>query len=133
VAYQLPETHIEPKNGYKLLQPHDRDEQPESERTQRHIQRLLKAGFIEVEPVGSDWQFFAFCERLRNMTPYEIARDWQEYQREARARVGLSEKSVWEALGDFAFELFDLMMRLLLGLPGVQEEKEGRDQPEVAV
>jgi hypothetical protein len=53
-------------NGYKLVQPHE-GEQPESEGTERRIQRLLKAGFVEVEPVGSDWQYFAFCERLRNM------------------------------------------------------------------
>jgi hypothetical protein len=117
---------------YKPLQTHEGDQQPESERTERHIQRLLKAGFVEVVPVGSDWRFFAFCERLRNMSPAEIAKDWQEYQQEARERLGLSENSVWEMLGEFAVELFDLMMRLLLGLPGVQEEKEGRDQPKVA-
>jgi hypothetical protein len=110
-------------NGYKPVRPYV-GEQPESEGTQRHIQRLLKAGFVEVEPVGSDWQFFTFRERLRNMSPYEIAKEWQEIQRESRERLGISEKSFGEILGELAFDVFDMMMRLLLGLPTKEEEEE---------
>jgi hypothetical protein len=51
---------------------------------ERLIRRLLKAGFTEVAPVGDDWQYFAFCERLRHMSPYEVMREWQEIQREMR-------------------------------------------------
>jgi hypothetical protein len=107
-------------NGYKPVQP-SKGEQPESEGTQRHIQRLLKAGFVEVEPVGSDWQYFAFRERLRNMSPYEIARDWEFYQKEARERAGLSDKTFGEILGECVDNA--LYMRLLLGLPPEEEDE----------
>jgi hypothetical protein len=76
------------KNGYKPVRPYV-GEQQESEYTSRYIQRLLKAGFVEVEPVGSDWQFFTFRERLRNMSPFAIAKEWQEIQRESRERLGM--------------------------------------------
>ena len=115
-------------NGYKPLQTNGEEEVPESEYNERLVQRLRKAGFVEVEPVGSDWQFFAFRERLRHMSPYEIARDWQEYQWEARERLGLSEKTFGELLGELAFELFDIIMRLLLGLP-LEEDEEERKKP----
>jgi hypothetical protein len=115
-------------NGYKPLGQQEGDP-PESEYTQRRIKRLLKAGFVEVEPVGRDWQYFAFCERLRNISPNEVVRDWQEYQREARERLGLTDKTLREAFADLAFELFDLVMRLLLGLPTAEEEERNGKQP----
>jgi len=113
-------------NGYKPVQNHE-GEQPESEHTERYVQRLLKAGFVEVEPVGNDWQFFAFRERLRTMSPYELATEWQEYQREARERLGISEKTFGEILAELAFGLFDLIMRLLLDIPLEDEEKEKKE------
>jgi hypothetical protein len=69
---------------YKPLQTNEEDNQPETEKNERHIRRLLKAGWTEVAPVGDDWQYFAFCERLRNMSPAEIAQEWQEIQREMK-------------------------------------------------
>ena len=110
-------------NGYKPVRPYT-DEQPESEYTERRIQRLLKAGFVEVEPVGNDWRFFAFCEHLRNMSPYEIVQDWQEIQRTSRERLGISEKSLGEMLGELTFATFDMLMRLFLGLPPEEEEQK---------
>jgi hypothetical protein len=79
-------------NGYKLVQPHE-GEPPESEGTERRVQRLLKAGFVEVEPVGSDWQFFAFREKLRTMSPYELVRDWQTYQHDEAYPIVKTKKS----------------------------------------
>jgi hypothetical protein len=118
-------------NGYKPVRLYE-GEQPESEYTERYVERLLKAGFVEVEPVGRDWEYFAFRERLRNMSPYDIARDWQEYQKEARDRLGISEKSFGELLAELAFGAFDLIMHLLLDIPLEDEEKEedqrGRQQ-----
>ena len=72
---------------YKPLEIQEEDIQPESEYNERLIQRLIKAGWTEVAPVGSDWRYFAFCERLRHMTPAEISREWQEIQREMRERT----------------------------------------------
>ena len=110
-------------NGYKPVRPYT-GEQPESEPTERHIQRLLKAGFVEVEPVGNDWQFFAFCEHFRNMSPYEIVQDWQEIQRESRVFLGTDEKSWGQILGEGTFAAFDMLMRLLLGLPPEDEHQK---------
>ena len=69
---------------YKALEEHEGDAQPEGESNERLIQRLLKAGWTEVAPVGDDWQYFAFCERLRHMSPAQISQEWQEIQREMR-------------------------------------------------
>jgi hypothetical protein len=80
--------------AYKPLQIHEEDTQPETEKNERHIQRLIKAGFTEVAPVGSDWQYFAFCERLRNMSPAEISKEWQEIQREMTDSPGFSGRPV---------------------------------------
>lgn len=69
---------------YKALEIPEKDLQPEGEYNERLVRRLLKAGFTEVAPVGDDWQYFAFCERLRKMSPYEVMQEWQEIQREMR-------------------------------------------------
>ena len=66
--------------------------------TERHIQRLLKAGFVEVEPVKSDWQFFSFVSGFETCPPGEVAREWHELQRESRERLGLNEKSLGEMI-----------------------------------
>jgi len=69
---------------YKPLNIPKEDIHPEGERNERLVRRLLKAGFTEVAPVGDDWDYFAFCERLRNMSPYEVMRESQEMQRRMR-------------------------------------------------
>jgi hypothetical protein len=69
---------------YKPVKIPGQDVQPESEKTERLVKRLLKAGFTEVAPVGDDWDYFAFCERLRHMSPYEVMRESQEIQRRMR-------------------------------------------------
>jgi hypothetical protein len=58
------------------------------------------------------------------MSPFAIAKEWQEIQRESRERLRISEKSFSEILGELAFDVFDMMMRLLLGLPTKEEEEE---------
>jgi hypothetical protein len=113
----------------KPLQTDGEGEEPETQGNERLVQRLRKAGFVEIEPDAWDKRHYAFCERLRNMSPEETAREWQGLQREARERLGIDKKSFGEKLGDFTFELFDLMMRLLLGLPPEQEERKMRDKP----
>jgi hypothetical protein len=57
------------------------------------------------------------------MSPYELARDWQEYQREARERMGLSEKTIGEKFGEMLFDVFDLLILLLRGSP-IEEKEE---------
>jgi hypothetical protein len=108
----------------KRLQKDREGEQPESPSNERLVQRLRKAGFVEVEPDAWDKRYYAFCERLRNMSPEDVAKEWQELQRESRERLGINEKSFGEMLGELTFEVFDMLMRLLLGLPPEEEEKE---------
>ena len=69
---------------YKPLNIPEEDIHPEGEHNERLVRRLLKAGFTEVAPVGDDWEYFAFCERLRNMSPYEVMLESQEIQRRMR-------------------------------------------------
>ncbi len=54
----------------------------------------------------------------------EVSREWQELQRESRERLGITEKSFGQKLGELTFEVFDMLMRLLLGLPPEDEERE---------
>jgi len=69
---------------YKPLNIPEEDIHPEGEYNTRLIRRLLKAGFTEVAPVGDDWNYFAFCERLSHMSPYEVMLESQEMQRRMR-------------------------------------------------
>ena len=51
------------------LQTKEVEDVPETEYHERLVERLRKAGFVEVEPTTQDKRYYAFCERLRNMSP----------------------------------------------------------------
>ena len=98
---------------YKPLEIHEEDSQPESESHERLIHRLLKAGWTEVAPVGYDWEYFAFCERLRNMSPYEVMQEWQEIQRGMREGTPKEFDPENDWLNIFCKALKDMMKALI--------------------
>lgn len=57
----------------KPLQTDREGDQPESPGKERLVERLRKAGFVEVEPDAWDKRYYAFCERLRNMSSEQTA------------------------------------------------------------
>jgi hypothetical protein len=109
---------------YKPLEIHEEEIQPESESNERLVQRLLKAGWTEVAPVGDDWQYFAFCERLRHMSPAEISREWQEIQREMRE--GRPGKKEYDPENDWLVQLCKMLRDMMKALINEQIEEDGR-------
>jgi hypothetical protein len=110
--------------AYKPLQLHAVDTQPETEKNERRIQRLLKAGFTEVAPVGDDWQYFAFCERLRNMSPAEISEEWQEIQREMKQ--GTPSVMEYDPGKDWLLQLCKMLKDMMQALINEGIEEAGR-------
>ena len=102
------------------------DMQPEGEYNERLIQRLIKAGFTEVAPVGDDWQYFAFCERLRHMSPAEISREWQEIQRAMREGTPL--KKEYPPENDWLLLLCKMLKDMMKALINDQIEEDERQR-----
>lgn len=109
---------------YKPLDISEEDRQPEGEYTERLVRRLLKAGFTEVAPVGDDWQYFAFCERLRNMSPYEVMQEWQEIQREMRE--GTPHQKEFDPEKDWFMQLCKMIKDMMKALREEGIEENGR-------
>jgi hypothetical protein len=89
---------------------------------------ILRPGWTEVAPVGDDWQYFAFCERLRHMSPTEISQEWQEIQRELRE--GTQGKKEHDPRNDW-LALFGQMLREMMKAlinEDIEEQERKRKQ-----
>jgi hypothetical protein len=104
----------------KPLETDGAEEVPENSDNQRLIQRLQKAGFVEVAPTANDRQFFTFCERFRHMSPTEIIREWQETQREMKERIGFKEETTGEKFAKFIAAIMDVLAAI--ASPSIEPE-----------
>src|SRR5206468_2554073 len=104
-------------------------EMPESPDNERLMQRLAKAGFVEVAPTVNDKQFFAYVERFRHMSPADIVREWQENQREIKERMGIAEdgEAAGEKFATFIASVLDVLVAI--ASPAVEKEAKSEQSP----
>lgn len=85
---------------YKWVQTDEEDAQPESEYHERFVNRLLKAGFIEVEPTLADKASFEQTQWYRSLSPSEKMQFLQESMREMTHGKSFNKESVGETPGE---------------------------------
>ena len=69
------------RDKYKRVEVNEEDVQPESDYHERLVQRLLIAGFVEVEPTLADKASFEQTQWYRSLSPYEKMQFLQESMR----------------------------------------------------
>lgn len=97
----------------KPVQAHGNEEEPESESNQRLVERLLKAGFVEVEPTLADKASFEHTQFYRSLSPTEKMHFLQESMREMTRGRSIDKKPADEKFARFIELLIDFMIALI--------------------
>jgi hypothetical protein len=106
---------------YKRVAVNEEDVQPESDYHERLVQRLLIAGFVEVEPTLADKASFEQTQWYRNLSPYEKMLLLQDSMQEMKGVRPSDKKNAGEIFG----ELFELLIDCMIALisPDYMEKK----------
>jgi hypothetical protein len=114
----------------KPLQTDGEGEAPESEYHERLLQRLLKAGFVEVEPTLADKASFEQTQWYRSLSPAEKMQYLRESMREMTGERPWDKKTAGEKAGKEFAKLISLFIDFLIALISPEMiEKANRDQP----
>ena len=98
----------------------------ESEYHERLVSRLLKAGFVEVEPTLADKASFEQTQWYRSLAPSEQMQFLQESMREMTHGKSFNKEKIGETPGEKFAEFIKLLIELLIAL--IDPEMK-RDQP----
>jgi hypothetical protein len=112
------------------LQTNGEEEVPESESHERLVQRLLKAGFVEVEPTLADKASFERVQWYRSLSDTEKMHLLRESMEEMNRSRSFDKETAGGKLGEKIAKLVVLLIDFLIDLikPGMIEE-EDRDKP----
>ena len=114
-------------NHRKKLQT-DGKEEPESESNARLVKRLLKAGFVEVEPTLKDKASFEGTQWYRSLSPSEKLAYLQECMREMRGEESLAREAL-ETAGDKFTKFIEFLIDFLIALfapAGWEEQRKDK-------
>jgi hypothetical protein len=114
---------------YQEVQIDEEDVQLESEYHERLVDRLLKAGFVEVEPTLADKASFAQAQWYRSLSPSEKMQFLQASMRELTHGKSFNKETEGETPGEKFAKFIKLLIELLIALidPEMKEEVN-RDQ-----
>jgi hypothetical protein len=101
------------------------DIQPEGEKNQRLVERLLKAGFVEVEPTLADKASFERAQWYRNLSASEKMQYLKESMQEMTRRGQFDKGNLSEKVAKF----IEFFIDFLLALFTPEMKKTDRDQP----
>ena len=113
-------------NHRKPLQADGKEDVSESEYHERLVARLLKAGFVEVEPTLADKASFEQQQWYRSLSPAEKMQYLQESMREMTCERPWNKETAGEKFAKFIELLIDLLIALIAP---EMKEKTNRDQP----
>ena len=111
---------------YKQVQIDEEDAQPEGEYHERLVARLLKAGFVEVEPTLADKASFEQTQWYRSLSPSEKMQFLQESMREMTHGRSFDKETAGEKFAKFIELLIDFLIALIA--PEMIEQAH-REQP----
>jgi len=115
---------------YKQVQIDEEDIQPEGEYHERLVERLLKAGFVEVEPTLADKASFEQTQWYRSLSPSEKMQFLQESMRKMTHGKSSNKETAKETPGEKFAKFIKLLIELLIALIDPEmKEKADRDQP----
>ena len=114
---------------YKEVQIDEADVQPEGEYNERLVNRLLKAGFVEVEPTLADKASFEQTQWYRSLSPSEKMQFLRESMQEMTRSGSFDKETAGGKAAKTIGELIELMIDFLVALikPEMIEE-EDRDK-----
>jgi hypothetical protein len=98
---------------YKQVQIDEEDAQPEGEYHDRLVARLLKAGFVEVEPTLADKASFEQTQWYRSLSPSEKMQFLQESMREMTRGRSFDKETAGEKFAKFIELLIDFLIALI--------------------
>ena len=115
---------------YKEVQIDEEDVQPEGESHERLVQRLLKAGFVEVEPTLADKASFEQTQWYRSLSPSEKMRFLRESMQEMTRSRSFDKETAGGKVGEKIAQLIELMIDFLIALmkPDMIEDAD-HDKP----
>jgi len=108
------------------LQTNGKEEASESESNQRIVERLLKAGFVEVEPTLADKASFEQTQWSSSLSPSEKMQFLQESMREMTNGRSFDKETAGEKFAKFIELLIDFLIALIAP---EMKEKANPDQP----
>ena len=97
----------------KPLQADGKEEVPESEYHERLVARLLKAGFVEVEPTLADKASFEQTQWYRSLSPSEKLHFLQESMREMTRERPWNKETTGDKFAKFIELLIDFLIALI--------------------
>jgi hypothetical protein len=111
---------------YKEFQIDEEDVQPEGVSHERLVERLLKAGFVEVEPTLADKASFEQTQWYRSLSPSEKLQFVRESMQEMTHSGSFDKETTGEKVGETIAQLIELMIDFLLALmkPDMIEEAD---------
>jgi hypothetical protein len=112
-------------NKYTQPQIDEADTQPEGEKNERFVQRLLKAGFVEVEPTLADKASFERTQGYKSLSASEKMQFLQESMREMTRSGQFNKENIGEKVAKFIEYLIDFLIALI---SPEMIEKANRDQ-----
>jgi hypothetical protein len=102
----------------------------ESEYHERLVARLLKAGFVEVEPTLADKASFEQTQWYRSLAPSEQMQFLQESMREMTHGKSFNKETKGETPGEKFAEFIKLLIELLIALIDPEmKEQANREKP----
>ena len=115
---------------YNKVQIDEENVQPEGEYHDRLVNRLLKAGFVEVEPTLADKASFEQTQWYRSLSPSEKMQFLQEAMQEMTRSGSFDKETAGGKVGETIAQLIELMIDFLIALvkPDMIEEAD-RDKP----
>jgi hypothetical protein len=117
---------------YKQVQIDEEHLQPEGEYHERFVNRLLKAGFVEVEPTLADEASFEQTQWYRSLSPSEKMQFLQESMREMTHGKSSNKETAKETPGEKFAKFIQLLIELLIALIDPEmKEQVNRDQPAI--
>jgi hypothetical protein len=101
-------------NHREPIQIDENEQVPESEHHERLVQRLLKAGFVEVEPTLADKASFEQTQWYRSLSPYEKMQFLQESMKEMTNQGSLNKETAGEKPAKFMELLIDFIIEFMI-------------------
>ena len=101
---------------YKEVQIDEADVQPEGEYNERLVNRLLKAGFVEVEPTLADKASFEQTQWYRSLSPSEKMQFLRESMQEMTRSRSFDKETAGGKIAKTIGELIELMIDFLIAL-----------------
>jgi hypothetical protein len=98
---------------YKRVQTDEEDAHPESEYHDRLVERLLKAGFVEIEPTLADKASFEQMQWYRSLSPSEKMQFLRESMQEMTRSKSFGKETAGEKFAKFIELLIDFLIALI--------------------